>query len=242
VSLGVAQIAVMHSGSSDAERHRMWRGLRSGELRIAVGARSALFAPVSELGLICVDEEHDGSFKQEEGVRYHARDMALLRAHRAGAVCVLGSATPSLSSIALVREGRLLHLSLPARARAASILPSVEVVDLRRVGSGIAGEKLLSLPLTRALEDVLKAKQQAILFLFGGLLALAWRRDGKRLLVFAATETDQDIRFAIYDPNAPDKPAVLSYNRGSRAFSLPINFYFPGGRVHVYEIYHRCCY
>jgi primosomal protein N' (replication factor Y) len=143
----------------------MWRGLRSGELRIAVGARSALFAPVSQLGLICVDEEHDGSFKQEEGVRYHARDMALLRAHRAGAVCVLGSATPSLASVALVRERRLLHLRLPARARTASILPSVEIVDIRRVGSGIAGEKLLSLPLVRALEEVLRDKQQAILFL-----------------------------------------------------------------------------
>jgi primosomal protein N' (replication factor Y) (superfamily II helicase) len=159
------QIAVMHSALSDADRHRMWRGLRSGELRIAVGARSALFAPVADLGLICVDEEHDGSFKQEEGVRYHARDMALLRAHRAGAVCVLGSATPSLASVALVREGRLSHLRLPSRARAASILPSVEVVDIRRVGSGIAGEKLLSLPLARALEEVLKNKQQAILFL-----------------------------------------------------------------------------
>ena len=159
------QIAVMHSALADHERQRMWRGLRSGELKIAVGARSALFAPVADLGLICVDEEHDGSFKQEEGVRYHARDMALLRAHRAGAVCVLGSATPSLSSVALVREGRLLHLRLPARARASATLPSVEVVDLRRVGSGIAGEKLLSLPLTRALEDVLAKKQQAILFL-----------------------------------------------------------------------------
>ena len=159
------QIAVMHSGLSDSERLRMWRGLRTGELRIAVGARSALFAPVSQLGLICVDEEHDGSFKQEEGVRYHARDMALLRAHRAVAVCVLGSATPSLASVALVREGRLLHLRLPARARASSILPSVEIVDIRRVGAGIAGEKLLSLPLTRALEDVLRDKRQAILFL-----------------------------------------------------------------------------
>jgi primosomal protein N' (replication factor Y) (superfamily II helicase) len=159
------QIAVMHSALSDSERHRMWRGLRSGQLRIAVGARSALFAPVTGLGLICVDEEHDGSFKQEEGVRYHARDMALLRAHRAGAICVLGSATPSLSSIALVREGRLEHLRLPARARKSAILPSVEVVDLRRVGSGFGGEKLLSIPLVRALEEVLEQKQQAILFL-----------------------------------------------------------------------------
>ncbi len=159
------RIAVLHSALSDSERHRMWRGLRAGDLRIAVGARSALFAPVADLGLICVDEEHDGSFKQEEGVRYHARDMALLRAHRAGAVCVLGSATPSLASVALVREGRLAHLRLPSRARKAAVLPSVEVVDLRRVGPGIQGEKLLSLPLVRALEEVLAQKQQAILFL-----------------------------------------------------------------------------
>jgi primosomal protein N' (replication factor Y) len=160
-----ARVAVIHSALSDVERQRMWRGLRTGQLRIAVGARSALFAPVENLGLICVDEEHDGSFKQEEGVRYNARDMALLRAHRAGAVCVLGSATPSLASVALVKEGKLLHLSLPARARATAILPSVEVVDIRRVGAGIAGEKLLSLPLARALEEVLERKQQAILFL-----------------------------------------------------------------------------
>jgi primosomal protein N' (replication factor Y) len=80
-------------------------------------------------------------------------------------VCVLGSATPSLASVALVREGKLLHLSLPSRARATAILPSVEVVNIRRVGPGIAGEKLLSLPLARALEEVLERKQQAILFL-----------------------------------------------------------------------------
>ncbi|MGE3674926.1 MAG: DEAD/DEAH box helicase [Polyangiaceae bacterium] len=86
-------IAVLHSGLTDLERQAMWKRLRAGELKVAVGARSALFAPVPDLSLIVVDEEHDGSFKQEEGVRYNARDMALLRAHRAGAVCVLGSAT-----------------------------------------------------------------------------------------------------------------------------------------------------
>jgi len=159
------RIAVLHSGLTDRERHAMWRALRRGELRVAVGARSALFAPVHDLGLICVDEEHDNSFKQEEGVRYHARDMALLRAHRAGAVCVLGSATPSLASIALVNSGRMEALKLPSRARAAAVLPQVEIVDLRRVGAGPGGDRLLSLPLYRALEAGLSRREQAILFL-----------------------------------------------------------------------------
>jgi primosomal protein N' (replication factor Y) len=115
--------------------------------------------------LVCVDEEHDSSFKQEEGVRYHARDMALLRAHRAGAVAVLGSATPSLASEQLVRTGKLTRLSLPDRARKAAVLPKVEIVDIRRMGAGPSGDKLLSLPLHRALERALDAGEQSILFL-----------------------------------------------------------------------------
>ncbi len=159
------RIAVMHSGLTDVNRHAMWRALRRGELKVAVGARSALFAPVHDLGLVCVDEEHDGSFKQEEGVRYHARDMALLRAHRAGAVCVLGSATPSLASVALAQTGKLEVLKLPARAHASAVLPKVEIVDLTSVGPGPGGDPLLSLTLFRALEATLKSGHQAILFL-----------------------------------------------------------------------------
>lgn len=158
-------IAVLHSGLGDSERHAMWKALRDGRLRVVVGARSALFAPVLDLGLVCVDEEHDGSFKQEEGVRYNARDMALLRAHRAGAVCVLGSATPSIGSLALVGQDKLALLSLPARARSASRLPEVEVVDLRRIGPSASGEALLSVRLHRELERVLADREQAILFL-----------------------------------------------------------------------------
>ena len=109
-------IALLHSGLAEADRHQMWQRLRAGELRVAIGARSALFAPVDALGLVVVDEEHDGSFKQEEGVRYHARDMALLRAHRAGAVTILGSATPSLEAMALVERGKLTRIDLPERA------------------------------------------------------------------------------------------------------------------------------
>jgi primosomal protein N' (replication factor Y) len=160
-----ATIAVLHSGLTDRERHAMWTSLRDGTLRVAIGARSALFAPVPRLSLVVVDEEHDSSFKQEEGVRYHARDMALLRAHRAGALCILGSATPSLASEALVRAGKLERLALPERARKASSMPKVEVVDVRRAGPGPSGDKLLSLPLHRALEQTLAAGEQSILFL-----------------------------------------------------------------------------
>lgn len=157
-------VAVLHSGLADGDRHEMWRKLRSAELRVAVGARSALFAPVPNLGLIVVDEEHDGSFKQEEGVRYHARDMAILRAHRAGATVVLGSATPSLESVALARRGKLEQLRLPERATRAS-LPKVEIVDLKRHGPGPSGNRLLSLPLHRGIEAALAAGEQAIIFL-----------------------------------------------------------------------------
>lgn len=158
-------VAVLHSGLAAAERQTMWRRLRTGELRIAIGARSALFAPIRNLGLICVDEEHDGSFKQEEGVRYHARDMALLRAHRSHVVCVLGSATPSVQSQALVQRGQMTRCSLPERAVSGATLPTVELVNLRHNGPGPSGDKLLTLPLHRALEHTLAQKKQAILFL-----------------------------------------------------------------------------
>lgn len=157
-------VAVLHSALTPKERHTMWYRLRRGEVDVAIGARSALFAPIANLGLLVVDEEHDSSFKQDEGVRYHARDMAILRAHRARGVCVLGSATPSLESEQLVRSSKAIRLRLPDRARAQP-MPKVEVVDLRRIGAGPTGDKRISLPLHRALEQTLAAKEQAILFL-----------------------------------------------------------------------------
>jgi len=157
-------VAVIHSHLTPAERHGMWHKLRSGKVTVAIGARSALFAPVQSLGLVIVDEEHDTSFKQEDGVRYHARDMAILRAHRARGVCVLGSATPSLETEHLARTGRAEKLRLPARARARP-MPNVTAIDLRRIGPGPTGDKRISLPLHRALEETLEKKEQAILFL-----------------------------------------------------------------------------
>lgn len=157
-------VAVLHSGLTPRERFDMWTRLRAGELDVAIGARSALFAPIHDLGLVIVDEEHDSSFKQEEGVRYHARDMAILRAHMLGGVCVLGSATPSLETEQLARSGKATKLVLPDRARAQE-MPHVEIVDLRRIGPGPTGDKRISLLLHRAIEQTLAAKEQTILFL-----------------------------------------------------------------------------
>ncbi len=158
------EIAVLHSDLRERERYEAWRALRDGTVSLAIGARSALFAPVPKLGVLVVDEEHDGSFKQEEGFRYQARDMALLRAHRAHAVCVLGSATPSLESHQLSQTGKLTLLTLSSRATQQS-LPPVEIVDLKRHRAGPTGSPYLSQPLMAALRGALAAGDQAILFL-----------------------------------------------------------------------------
>jgi primosomal protein N' (replication factor Y) len=158
------EIAVLHSGLTARQREDAWQSLRRGGVKVAIGARSALFAPVADLGLIVVDEEHDPSFKQDEGFRYHARDMAQLRAQYASAVCVLGSATPSVETYYRADEGKIRLLSLPARATGAT-LPDVEIVDLRRHRQGPTGHALLSGPLHSALRDCLQARRQAILFL-----------------------------------------------------------------------------
>ena len=158
------EVAILHSGLTPRERFDMWRRLRTGEVDVAIGARSALFAPVRSLGLVIVDEEHDPSFKQEEGVRYNARDMAILRAHMCGGICVLGSATPSLETEQLARSGKATMLVLPDRARAQE-MPTVEIVDLRKIGAGPTGDRRISIVLHRAIEATLAAKEQTILFL-----------------------------------------------------------------------------
>ena len=92
------RVAIQHSGLSDGERHDQWHRVRGGEVDVVVGTRSAVFAPLDRLGLVVVDEEHDTSYKQDESPRYHGRDVAVMRAHQAGALAVLGSATPSLET------------------------------------------------------------------------------------------------------------------------------------------------
>jgi len=123
-------VAVLHSALSDGERYDAWLALRRGERRIAIGARSAVFAPVPGLGAIIVDEEHEGSYKQSEAPRYHAREVAVMRCAMAGATCVLGSATPALESWYNARRGKYRRIDLPARIGDRP-LPAVRVVDLR---------------------------------------------------------------------------------------------------------------
>ena len=167
------QVAVLHSGLSDGERYDAWRQLRAGERRIAVGARSALFAPLEKLGAVVVDEEHDGSYKQSEAPRYQARDLAVMRARANGAVCVLGSATPSLESWQNARTGKFRRLQLPERVGGAR-LPRVDVVDLRvarkereegKSRASARGAGVLSPVLVDAVDARLRRREQVILLL-----------------------------------------------------------------------------
>jgi primosomal protein N' (replication factor Y) len=165
-------IAVLHSALSDGERYDAWRALRSGERRIAIGARSAVFAPVHDLGAIVVDEEHEATYKQTEAPRYHAREVAIMRAHLAGAVCVLGSATPSLESWHNTELGKYERIELPERVGGLP-LPPVRIVDLRgqrpRESHSEAGRSRerhnLSPVLATAIDERLGRREQVILLL-----------------------------------------------------------------------------
>ena len=159
------QVAVLHSALSDGERADAWRALRRGQRRVAVGPRSAVFAPVQRLGAIVVDEEHEPSYKQGSVPRYHARDVALVRARLEGARVILGSATPSLETLHLAAQGRVTRFELPERIDARP-LPPVEVVDLR---SAERVPEARGVPWTTALDeavrDALGRGEQVILLL-----------------------------------------------------------------------------
>ena len=156
-------VAVLHSHLSDGERSAQWERLRTGAARVVVGPRSAIFAPVQNLGLIILDEEHETTFKQQQAPRYHARDVALARGRIEGCMVLLGSATPSLEAEALVREGRMKRLTLPRRVRGRP-LPDVGLVDMRSektVGQG----GIFSRKLVVAIEQTLRQREQVLLFL-----------------------------------------------------------------------------
>ena len=158
--LGPDGLAVMHSGLSDGERLDAWSRAQRGQARMLLGTRMAIFAPLSELGLIIVDEEHDASYKQQDGLRYSARDLAVWRAHDLNVPVVLGSATPSLETWQHAERGRYLRLALPGRARASS-LPAIKLVDTRRLQM----KQGLSPQLLDAIGQRLERKEQSLIFL-----------------------------------------------------------------------------
>ena len=152
-------LAVLHSGLTDTERHRAWWRAREGSAAVVLGTRSAVFAPLARPGVIIVDEEHDLSYKQREGFRYQARDIAVKRAQLADIPVVLGSATPSLESMANAANGRYRHLKLESRAGSAK-LPKVEILDLNR----LALNDGLSAPVVGALKECLLRGEQSLVF------------------------------------------------------------------------------
>ena len=158
-----SRVALLHSGLSEAFRVDQWRRIMVGEVDIVVGARSAVFAPLPRLGLVVVDEEHDPSYKQEGGLLYQARDVALYRGKLAGAAVVLVSATPQVTSCHYAREGKYRYLKLDRRVTPQD-LPEIQLVDLR-TQRGDKSLKVISRPLHTALEEVLRRGEQALLFL-----------------------------------------------------------------------------
>ena len=158
------EVAILHSGLTDLERAEQWHRIRRGEARVVVGTRSAVFAPVSDLALLIVDEEQDSSYKQEETPRYHARDVAVMRAKMANAVVVLGSATPSLESYYNATKHKYALLEMPDRVEQRP-LPEVEIIDMRLEFQETGAEQVISRKLGQEIGERLERKEQVMVLL-----------------------------------------------------------------------------
>jgi primosomal protein N' (replication factor Y) (superfamily II helicase) len=158
------RVAIQHSGLSDGERHDQWQRIRRGDVDIVVGTRSAVFAPLDRVGLVVVDEEHDGSYKQEESPRYNARDVAIVRGQRAGALVILGSATPSMESYHNAMTGKYDRVVLERRVFDRP-LASVTVVDMREEYAAEGPDAVLSRALKRAIQERLDRGEQSLILL-----------------------------------------------------------------------------
>ena len=158
------EVAILHSALSDKERAQQWHRIKSGDARMVVGTRSAVFAPVADLALIIVDEEHDSSYKQEDTPRYHARDIAVVRAKMANAVVVLGSATPSLESYFNAKKNKYALLELPDRVEQRP-LPEVEIIDMRQEFQETGHEQVISRKLAAEIKERFERKEQVMVLL-----------------------------------------------------------------------------
>jgi primosomal protein N' (replication factor Y) len=158
------EVAILHSALSDKERAQQWHRIKSGDARMVVGTRSAVFAPVADLALIIVDEEHDSSYKQEETPRYHARDIAVVRAKMANAVVVLGSATPSLESYFNAKKQKYALVELPDRVEQRP-LPEVEIIDMRQESQETGHEQVISRKLAAEIKERFDRNEQVMVLL-----------------------------------------------------------------------------
>ncbi|MDZ4199567.1 MAG: primosomal protein N', partial [Kiritimatiellia bacterium] len=241
-------VAVLHSHLSDGERHDEWHRIHDGRARIAIGARSALFAPVQPLGLIVVDEEHEHSYKQEEAPRYHARDVAVMRGLREGCPVVLGSATPSLESWKNAAIGKYLLAQMSHRVDHRS-MPVIRIVDMRGETAREGRAHVLSRDLTHAIAERLSRGEQTILFLnrrgFSSSLicpkcgyvarcshcsiSLTYHKKSQRLLCHLCG-AEGPVPVLCPDPNCRD-PAIRYAGVGTERIEEILGRVFPRARV-----------
>ena len=215
------QVAILHSAFSGLQRSAHWRRIREGKARVVVGTRSAVFAPVEDLGLVIVDEEHETSYKQEETPRYHGRDVAIVRAKAAGAVVVLGSATPSLESRYNVERGKYRLLEMPERIERRP-LPEVDVIDMRAEFVETGRQDLFSRVLQEAIREKLDAGEQVMMLLNrrGFSAFVACRQCGERV-------------------ECENCSLTLTYHRRDQAPQLPLLRLLAAGPVRVSEMRKR---
>ena len=233
-------MAVLHSGLSDGERLQAWSAARDGRAAVVVGTRSAVFVPLARPGLFVVDEEHDPSFKQQDGFRYSARDLAIVRARQCGVPVLLGSATPSLESLNNVASGRHQGLKLSWRARGATV-PEVEVLDLR----GQPFEEGISQKLANAITRCLAEDEQVLLFVnrrgFAPILichGCGWQADCSRCdahMVFHRTSARLRCHHC-----AAERPCAGSLSRVHRCGSTRPRPRYPARRRRAQRTFSRC--
>ena len=240
------EVAILHSGMSDAERAEQWHRIRRGEARMVVGTRSAVFAPVSDLALIIVDEEHDSSYKQEETPRYHGRDVAVMRAKMSNALVVLGSATPSLESYYNAKKHKYELIELPDRVQDRP-LPEVELIDMKQEFQETGQEQVLSRKLMEEIRDRLERKEQVMVLLNrrGYSPVMLCRACGKTLqckncavsMTHHKRERRMECHYCGYTAAIPQKCAlcgseyVYFLGTGSEKLEELLHGYFPQARI-----------
>lgn len=239
--------ALWHSSLTQAQRRVTWRGVADNECQVVVGARSALFLPFSNLGLTIIDESHDASYKQEEGVIYHARDMAVVRGHISKSPVLLVSATPSLETMLNVWEGKYAHIHLPHRHGGVS-MPDVDVIDLRK--DKPARQSFLSPVLLDAVKDTIEKGAQSLLFLnrrgyapltlcrtcghrFECPRCTAWLVEHKASHLLQCHHCGYSIKIPDTCPECEDKDSLAPCGPGVERIEEEVKLHFPEARIAV---------